>query len=106
MSTLPLIDSASLLPCESKKPNCPLPIHTPCGGGGAGASSAQTPTVGERIKRVVTATRKLNMILLEDKLIGWRGAAGDRLTPRLLGFEALKRVSRASREFPRAALRS
>src|ERR1700733_10730551 len=40
MSMLPSMDSASLLPCELKNPNCPLPIQTSCGGGGASADHA------------------------------------------------------------------
>src|ERR1700722_317208 len=39
-STLPLIDSALLLPLDSRNPACPLPNQVSCGGGGAGASSA------------------------------------------------------------------
>src|ERR1700733_15332663 len=75
MSILPLIDSASLLPCESKKPNCPLPIHTPLGGGGgvvgagvagagAGASSAHALNTDPRTSAAVAMTRTRDTMLL------------------------------------------
>src|SRR6266404_1874949 len=63
MSILPLMDSASLLPCEFKNPACPFPIHTPMGGAG-GAPSAHTPMSGVRMQSAVAMTRMLAMMLL------------------------------------------
>src|ERR1700730_9347117 len=73
MSILPLIDSASLLPREFKNPSCPFPHHTPMGGGGAGASSAQPPTAGVRTNSVVATARILGMMLLTFRLLRYGG---------------------------------
>src|ERR1700676_1987139 len=83
MSMLPLIDSALLLPCEFKKPNCPLPIQTPMGGGGAGAS-AHTLNAGPRASTVEPMTRNITIASPSLMSIGWR-ARGPR------GRHALRR---------------
>src|SRR6266403_3698289 len=71
-SMLPLIDSESLLPFESKKPTCPLPIQTPWGGGGASAATAFVVAAATRRG----ATTVLNSCIV--KIAPWF-AAGQRL---------------------------
>src|SRR5579859_7303433 len=59
-SMLPLIDSESLLPFESKKPTCPLPIQTPWGGGGA--SSALAFVIAATTRRDATTVLNTCMV--------------------------------------------
>src|ERR1700677_2999346 len=108
MSTLPLTDSASLLPCESRNPNCPLPIHTPMGGGGAGASSAHPLRMGQRTSAVVAMTRTIVMMLLMAiyfwRLIHGRRAYAGTAYALCAGTRDLKCAWPAGRESPREAL--
>src|SRR6266702_8814318 len=74
-SMLALIDSESLLPFESKKPTCPLPIQTPWGGGGA--SSAKAFVVAATTRRGATTVLNSCIVKIAPQLAARQHLAAD-----------------------------